>query len=347
MRSLPKARCRCRRPVRQRRWQVLPLSARTSTAIEQSCRRLSEHLAADPSLELGDVAYTLQLGRKVFGHRKFVVSDDLSKAITIFGEPNSPFSRVDGTVGRKVGFLIAGVGEQYPGMVAELYAEEPDFRATVDECLGLLGLTDVGQLSDIFAGSERADTGTNDLARLLGRQAPVEQAELSHRQPADPAGHLRRRVRTGQAADALGRAAGADGRLQPGRVRGGLPVRRAVAAGRAAVGGLPGRADRRLPEGAMLAVAGTEPQLREVLGAELAGLDIAIGPARSWCWPARSRLVDAPRPDAAGRRGQLPAAADHARLPLPDAGSDRRPADRLDHRQHQPEPAADPLSSAT
>src|SRR6185312_5599663 len=207
-------------------------SARTSTAIEQSCRRLSEHLAADPSLELGDVAYTLQLGRKVFGHRKFVVSDDLGKAVTIFGAPSSPFSRVDSTVGRKVGFLIAGVGEQYPGMVAELYADEPEFRATVDECLGLLGLSDVGELSDIFAGARAASQG-NDLARLLGRQAPVENV------PACLAGVL-------SLPDALKLVA----------------YRAELIAG--------------LPEGAMLAVAATEPKLRQTLGADLGGLDLAI-----------------------------------------------------------------------
>jgi acyl transferase domain-containing protein len=59
-------------------------------------------------------------------------------------------TRADATVGRRVGFLIAGVGEQYPGMVAALYADEPEFREDVDECLAPLGLTDPADLSDMF-----------------------------------------------------------------------------------------------------------------------------------------------------------------------------------------------------
>jgi acyl transferase domain-containing protein len=280
------------RPVRQRRWQVLPLSARTSTAIEQSCQRLSEHLAADPSLELGDVAYTLQLGRKVFGHRRFVVSDDLSKAVTIFGEPNAPFSRVDSTVGRKVGFLIAGVGEQYPGMVAELYNDEPDFRSTVDECLDLLGLTDVGQLSEIFAGN-RAATRTNDLATLLGRQAPVEQpASATDSRLIQPAIFV--------AEYALAKLLIGWG-IRPEQLIG-YSLGEYVAACLSGVLSLPDalklvayRAEliAGLPEGAMLAVAATDSALRQALGADLADLDLAIDTGSQLVLAGPGELVDA------------------------------------------------------
>jgi acyl transferase domain-containing protein len=264
-----------RRSQRPRRWQILPLSARTATAADQAAGRLAGHLAGGPALDLGDVAYTLQVGRKVFGHRKFVVSDDLEKAAIIFGEPNSPFSRVDGTVGRKIGFLIAGVGEQYPGMVAELYADEPDFRETVDECVSLLGLTDPAQLSDIFLASERADRGAGDLARLLGRQAPVPRTSTTDNHLIQPAIFV--------AEYALARQLMRWG-VQP-EVMVGYSLGEYVAA---CLSGVLSLADAlrlvayrakliaSLPEGAMLAVAGTEPQLRGVLGRDLADLDIAI-----------------------------------------------------------------------
>ena len=43
-----------------REWQLLVLSARTSAALEASAERLATALTANPSLELADVAYTLQ-----------------------------------------------------------------------------------------------------------------------------------------------------------------------------------------------------------------------------------------------------------------------------------------------
>ncbi|MCK2216207.1 SDR family NAD(P)-dependent oxidoreductase [Actinomadura sp. ATCC 31491] len=164
-----------RRGARPRRWQILPVSARTQAAAEQSCARLAAHLE-DTRDELGDVAWTLQAGRKVFGHRKVVVADTARGAAARLADPAGPLGRADSTVGRKVGFLIAGVGEQYPGMVAELYAEEPGFRADVDECLAVLGLTEPGQLSDVFVPAGTGETGgagAGDLARLLGRAGPA------------------------------------------------------------------------------------------------------------------------------------------------------------------------------
>ncbi|MBV9823948.1 MAG: type I polyketide synthase, partial [Actinobacteria bacterium] len=261
------------RPARSRTWQVLPVSARTAAAADQACERLAEHLTGAPELDLGDVAYTLQVGRKVFGHRRVVVSDDLDKAAIIFGEPGSPFSRVDSTVGRRVGFLIAGVGEQYPGMVADLYAEEPGFAEIVDECVAILGLTDAAQLSDMFVAGDRVETP--DLARLLGREAPAPRAGTANSHLVQPAIFV--------AEYALARQLIEWG-VQP-EILVGYSLGEYVAACLSGVLSLPdalrlvayrAKLIATLAEGAMLAVAGAEPQLRSVLGQDLAGLDIAI-----------------------------------------------------------------------
>ncbi len=76
------------------------------------------------------------------------------------------------TAGRSVGFLIAGVGEQYPGMAAALYSGEPGFRADVDECLAILGLADAAQLSDIFTAAAADHAPAVYLAEMLGRTGP-------------------------------------------------------------------------------------------------------------------------------------------------------------------------------
>jgi acyl transferase domain-containing protein len=81
-----------------------------------------------------------------------------------------PSGRADAAQGRPVAFLFAGVGEQYPGMVGELYRREPVFARFLDECLAVLGELIPGvDLLDLLAG-ERG--GGPDLASLLGRAAP-------------------------------------------------------------------------------------------------------------------------------------------------------------------------------
>ncbi|HET6210592.1 MAG TPA: acyltransferase domain-containing protein, partial [Jatrophihabitans sp.] len=90
-------------------------------------------------------------------------------------------SRVDTARGRQTAFLFTGVGEQYPGMVGELYRREPAFRAELDGCLRLLAgelaeLPDVDQavLTDLLAGER---SGGASLAALLGRATAGDAAD--------------------------------------------------------------------------------------------------------------------------------------------------------------------------
>ncbi|AUS77118.1 polyketide synthase [Actinoalloteichus sp. AHMU CJ021] len=127
-----------------RRYQLVPLSGRTAESADAAVDRLRDHLAAHPGLDLRDVAHTLQVGRETFEHRRALVvsaTDDLAAGGTA---PATPLLRRDPARDRPVAFLFAGVGEQYPGMVRELYHREPRFRATVDECAAeLADLVDV------------------------------------------------------------------------------------------------------------------------------------------------------------------------------------------------------------
>jgi acyl transferase domain-containing protein/acyl carrier protein len=157
-------------PGTGRRYQVLPVSARTAEAADEAVRRLGAHLREQPELRLADVAYTLQVGRKTFEHRRVAVAADAAGAVaTLTGADGAPpvAGRVDSVQGRPVAFLFTGVGEQYPGLVGELYRREPVFRATLDECLAPLAelLPDV-DVADLLTG---ARGGGPDLAALLGR----------------------------------------------------------------------------------------------------------------------------------------------------------------------------------
>ncbi|MFB9683537.1 type I polyketide synthase [Amycolatopsis plumensis] len=145
-------------PDTERRYQVLPVSARTADAADAAARRLGEHLAGNPDARLADVAFTLQEGRKTFEHRRAAVASDVDSAVTAL---DAPATRVEPVQDRPVAFLFAGVGEQYPGLVGELYRREPVFRAHLDECLAHLDAD-----GDLVTG---ARGGGPSLAALLGR----------------------------------------------------------------------------------------------------------------------------------------------------------------------------------
>jgi len=153
-----------------RRYQVVPVSARNAAAADQAVGRLAEHLGAAPDTRLADVAFTLQVGRKTFEHRRVLVADSTERAAAgLSGVDGAPglLSRVDTVRGRPIALLFTGVGEQFPGMARELYRREPVFRAELDECARLLrdALPDV-DLVDLLAGERAAASG---LAALLGR----------------------------------------------------------------------------------------------------------------------------------------------------------------------------------
>jgi acyl transferase domain-containing protein len=120
-----------------RPWQLLPLSARSAATLDSATERLREHLrrCEEP---LADVAYTLQVGRREFDHRRTVVCRDLEEAVRLLEEKDRLPSCTAGRNRPPVAFLFPGVGDHYPGMGQGLYESEPIFRAVIDECAGLL-----------------------------------------------------------------------------------------------------------------------------------------------------------------------------------------------------------------
>ncbi|TVP42669.1 MAG: acyltransferase domain-containing protein, partial [Gemmatimonadales bacterium] len=123
-----------------RRHQLLLLSGRSRGVVGRSSSRLVDHLEAHPEVDLADVAWTLQRGRAAFGHRRALVASSTAAAIDalVTGDPEVVNDHVADDVERRVAFLFAGGGAQYPGMAAGLYRDEPEFRREIDRGLALL-----------------------------------------------------------------------------------------------------------------------------------------------------------------------------------------------------------------
>jgi acyl transferase domain-containing protein len=101
---------------------------------------LAQHLELNPSLNLHDVAYTLQAGRKAFKHRLAFVCRDAADALSLLRTVDSPrLARgLADNQNRQVVFMFAGQGSQRINMARELYEVERAFREQVDLCAELL-----------------------------------------------------------------------------------------------------------------------------------------------------------------------------------------------------------------
>src|SRR6185295_2425021 len=123
-----------------RPWQILPLSARTSTALDATVSRLAAHLRLHPEQDLADVAYTLQVGRRTFDHRLALVCRDHEDALAALEsrDPERLLVSQQEAADPPVTFLFSGLGEHYPGMAQGLYETEATFRAELDRCCEIL-----------------------------------------------------------------------------------------------------------------------------------------------------------------------------------------------------------------
>lgn len=124
-----------------RPFHVLLLSARTPGALQQATERLHGHLKQNPTARLADVAYTLQVGRRAFSHRRSLVCADVGEAIDALemSDPQRVMSGEAGARPRQVAFMFSGQGTQRPNMGRQIYRSEPCFREWIDTCAGLIG----------------------------------------------------------------------------------------------------------------------------------------------------------------------------------------------------------------
>ena len=125
---------------KSRPWQLLVLSAKTSSALDTATTNLLNHLKQHPNVKLADVAYTLQIGREEFSERRMLVCRDFDDAVNTLEtlDPKRIFTQFQETRERPVAFMFSGQGTQYANMGSELYQVEPTFRSSVDLCCELL-----------------------------------------------------------------------------------------------------------------------------------------------------------------------------------------------------------------
>ena len=114
-------------------YQLLVLSARTSEALKSMTNNLGHYLQDQPTVNLADVAYTLQMGRKSFKHRKFLVSHSIESAISSLLQPQPTLPSVV-MESPDIVFVMTDKEDIYLNMGLGLYQSEPCYRQVIDEC---------------------------------------------------------------------------------------------------------------------------------------------------------------------------------------------------------------------
>ncbi len=128
------------RTASSRAWHLLPISARSASALDVATAHLRAHLAREERDTLADIAYTLQVGRRHFPHRRILWCKDRQDGTRILDghEPSRLLTSQPVPSDRPVAFLFPGQGAQHIDMASELYREEPRFKEEVDRCVEIV-----------------------------------------------------------------------------------------------------------------------------------------------------------------------------------------------------------------
>ncbi|MEM9509715.1 MAG: SDR family NAD(P)-dependent oxidoreductase, partial [Cyanobacteria bacterium P01_E01_bin.35] len=134
--------------------RLLVVSAKTETALETATSNLVNYLRENPEVNLTDVAYTLQVGRKEFDYRRMVVADDVEEAIEKL--TTSSITKHRPAIERPITFMFSGQGSQYVNMARGLYQTEPVFKENCDRCFQILDKYLDVSLKDIIFNEGRS-----------------------------------------------------------------------------------------------------------------------------------------------------------------------------------------------
>ena len=128
------------------RCQILPVSAKSPSALINQVKQLHAFLTGNPEMDLADTAYTLQEGRQNYSCRTFFVARSPQACLSAMEGWLADPAVVKVTESAPgIIFLFPGQGAQYPGMGRGLYQQDPVFGDVIDsiseQCLhdGSLG----------------------------------------------------------------------------------------------------------------------------------------------------------------------------------------------------------------
>ncbi|MBD8496929.1 condensation domain-containing protein [Paenibacillus arenosi] len=119
---------------------LIVLSARTESSLQQIEARLAEYLNENPDVDVANAAFTLQMGRRGFAYRSYVIGSragDIANTLRSGGSIRSDDSCKDK---RSIMYILPRFDPSisYLNMGYDFYENEATFRTNMDECFGIL-----------------------------------------------------------------------------------------------------------------------------------------------------------------------------------------------------------------
>ena len=166
----------------RRNHYLIPVSAKNSVALEEMCDALGRHLSQVPANRLDDVAFTYQVGRKTYPHRRVLMAGSREQIIEAFQDRSSrgALTAIQESLTSPVAFLFPGQGRQFANMGSDLYGDEPVFRSHVDAAADVLKNTLGRDLRMIlFPGRYGNDADSRELQNTSNLQPALFTVEYA------------------------------------------------------------------------------------------------------------------------------------------------------------------------
>ncbi|MCP4684463.1 MAG: type I polyketide synthase, partial [bacterium] len=158
----------------ERSWHVLPISAKTETALPVLAERYLQHLHEQDNISLADLCYTAGAGRSHFSQRAALTAETTEALLQQLqalaqGQTAAGLYWDQSATVPKTAWLFTGQGSQYAGMSQQLYETQPTFRSTLQRCADILDrVLDTPLLEVLF--------GENEATALLNQTAYTQPA---------------------------------------------------------------------------------------------------------------------------------------------------------------------------
>jgi acyl transferase domain-containing protein/glutamate-1-semialdehyde aminotransferase len=156
--------------------QLFLLSAKSRTSLDAMTENLRTWLETHPDASLADAAYTLQVGRRSFKHRRLIVGGPHAEVIDAIAskDPNSTGTRELHEAAPGVVFMFPGQGSQYVNMGRDLHASEPVFAQHFDRCCELFSKAlGVDLKAVIFPKKGNEEKAAEQLKQTIHTQAAL------------------------------------------------------------------------------------------------------------------------------------------------------------------------------